>query len=145
LTEIARHEFGVLKPPPPRAQPCPLYRRERNRGRAALQRRVKRISHEPAASAAHRGLAPLRQGSLWHTALDAGHIWQARFYDFVVFTEAKRVEKLRYMHRNPVKRGLVLEPQQWHWSSYRHYAQAERGIVLINEERKAELRVRKIA
>jgi len=86
-----------------------------------------------------------RQGSLWHTALDAGHIWQARFYDFVVFAEAKRVEKLRYMHRNPVKRGLVLEPQQWDWSSYRHYAQGERGIVLVNEERKAELKVRKIA
>jgi hypothetical protein len=32
--------------------------------------------------------------------------------DFVVFTEKKKVEKLRYMHRNPVKRGLVLEPQQ---------------------------------
>ena len=64
---------------------------------------------------------------MWSTALDDGHIWQARFYDFVVFTEKKRVEKLRYMHRNPVKRGLVLEPQQWDWSSYRHYAGWERG------------------
>ena len=27
--------------------------------------------------------------------------WQARYYDFNVFTEDKRVEKLRYMHRNP--------------------------------------------
>ncbi len=33
--------------------------------------------------------------------------WQARFYDFNVWTTKKRVEKLRYMHRNPVKRGLV--------------------------------------
>jgi hypothetical protein len=31
-----------------------------------------------------------------------------RFYDFVVFSEKKRVEKLRYMHRNPVARRLVL-------------------------------------
>jgi putative transposase len=86
-----------------------------------------------------------RQGSLWNTALDRGHIWQARFYDFVVFTEKKRIEKLRYMHRNPVKRGLVLEPQQWVWSSYRHYADGERGIVLVNEEQKAVMKVRKIA
>ena len=87
-----------------------------------------------------------RQGSLWNRVCDGGHIWQARFYDFVVFTERKRVEKLRYMHRNPVKRGLVLEPQQqWDWSSYRHYAEGERGAVLVNEERKAELKVRKIA
>jgi putative transposase len=87
----------------------------------------------------------LREGSLWNAALDSGHIWQARFYDFVVFTDKKRVEKLRYMHRNPVKRGLVLEPQQWEWSSYRHYADGERGIVLVNEVQKAEMKVRKIA
>jgi putative transposase len=62
-----------------------------------------------------------------------------------VFTEKKRVEKLRYMHRNPVKRGLVLEPQQRSWSSYRHYADGERGVVLVNQERKAELKIRKVA
>ena len=92
-----------------------------------------------------RAAGDARQGSLWETACDGGHIWQARFYDFVVFTESKRVEKLRYMHRNPVTRGLVLEPGQWAWSSYRHYADGERGIVLVNEERKAELKVRKVA
>ena len=92
-----------------------------------------------------RAAHDLRQGSLWNTALDDGHIWQARFYDFVVFSEKKRVEKLCYMHRNPVKRGLVLEPQQWNWSSCRHYADGERGLVLVNEERKAELKVRKVA
>ena len=44
--------------------------------------------------------------------MEGGHIWQHRFYDFVVFTEKKRIEKLRYMHYNPVKRGLVLEAPQ---------------------------------
>jgi putative transposase len=73
------------------------------------------------------------------------HIWQHRFYDSVVFTEKKRVEKLRYMHRNPVKRGLVLGPQQWPWSSFCDYAEGRHGPVLVNEPRKAELRVRKIA
>jgi putative transposase len=43
--------------------------------------------------------------------LSQDHVWQRRFYDFVVWTKDKRVEKLRYMHRNPVKRGLVLEPE----------------------------------
>ncbi len=86
-----------------------------------------------------------RQGHLWSASLEAGHIWQRRFYDFVVFSERKRVEKLRYMHRNPVKRGLVLEPQRWAWSSFRHYADGERGAVLVNEAQKAELRVSKVA
>jgi len=55
------------------------------------------------------------------------------------------VQKLRYMHRNPVERGLVLAPEQWNWSSYRHYAAAEQGVVLVNEAQKAELQVCKIA
>ena len=87
----------------------------------------------------------LRQGTLWSTPLEAGHVWQRRFYDFVVFTDKKRVEKLRYMHRNPVKRGLMLEPQHWAWSSFRHYAYDEAGPVLADEPQKAEMRVRKIS
>ena len=62
-----------------------------------------------------------------------------------MFTERKGVEKLRYMHRNPVKRGQVLEPQQWAWSSFCDYAEGRRGPVLVNELRKAELRVRQLA
>ena len=46
--------------------------------------------------------------------------WQARYYDFNVWSQSKIREKLRYMHRNPVKRGLVEKPEDWHWSSYRH-------------------------
>ncbi len=57
--------------------------------------------------------------------------WQSRYYDFNVFTTAKRVEKLRYLHRNPVTRGLVAEPEDWPWSSYRHYATGEEGTVEI--------------
>ncbi len=84
-----------------------------------------------------------RQGGLdGAVALEEGHIWQHRFYDFVVFTERKRIEKLRYMHRNPVKRGLVLEPQQWAWSSFCDYAEGRNGPVLVNQHGRAELRVR---
>ena len=57
--------------------------------------------------------------------------WQARFYDFNVWTAKKRVEKLRYMHRNPVKRGLVESPEQWRWSSYRFYLLGEPGLVKV--------------
>jgi len=68
--------------------------------------------------------------------------WQVRFYDFVVWSKKKRVEKLRYIHRNPVKRGLVLEPEQWAWSSYRHYAFGERGIVVVDEAQPAVMKIR---
>ena len=100
---------------------------------------------------AHRLLRELRAkngaptDALWSTPIAVRHVWQRRFYDFVVFTNKKRVEKLRYMHRNPVQRGLVSQPEQWPWSSFRHYAYDECGRVLVNETRKAELQIRKIS
>ena len=74
--------------------------------------------------------------SLWSTALAVGYVWRRRFYDLVVFTESKRVEKLRSMHRNLVQRGLVPKPEDWLWSSFRHYACGEPGPVLVNETKK---------
>jgi putative transposase len=59
--------------------------------------------------------------------------WQARFYDFNVWTERKRIEKLRYIHRNPVERGLVASPEQWRWTSFRWYLCGEPGPVKIND------------
>jgi putative transposase len=62
------------------------------------------------------------------------HFWQARYYDFNVWTEKKRIEKLRYIHRNPVKRGLVEKAEDWPWSSFRHYLTGEIGVVGIDSE-----------
>jgi putative transposase len=59
------------------------------------------------------------------------HYWQTRYYDFNVFTHDKFVEKLRYIHRNPVTRGLVERPEDWPWSSFRHWSTGERGMVEI--------------
>jgi putative transposase len=57
--------------------------------------------------------------------------WQRRYYDFNVYTEEKRVEKLRYIHRNPVVRGLATNPEDWAWSSFNHCAAGEPGTVEI--------------
>jgi putative transposase len=48
-------------------------------------------------------------------------VWQRRFYPFNVYSEKKRLEKLDYMHNNPVVRGLVSSADQWRWSSFRFY------------------------
>jgi putative transposase len=60
--------------------------------------------------------------------------WQAHYYDFNVSAHAKFAEKLRYIHRNPVLRGLVAKPEDWRWSSYRHYQTGTRGAVEIESE-----------
>ncbi len=70
------------------------------------------------------------------------HIWQKRFYDFNVWTERKRIEKLRYIHRNPVTRGLVASPELWRWSSFRCYFLNEAGPVRVNEWGVLKMKIR---
>jgi len=68
--------------------------------------------------------------------------WQARYYDFNVYTEKKRVEKLRYIHRNPGTRGLVAAPDHWEWFSFAHYWTGDSGIVEIESHWTAARRER---
>jgi putative transposase len=41
------------------------------------------------------------------------------------------MEKLNYMHWNPVKRGLVEKPEDWPWSSVHYYQTGEQRRVKI--------------
>ena len=45
-------------------------------------------------------------------------VWQRRFYDFNVWSDKKRLEKLDYMHANPVHRKLVDSPEDCPRSSW---------------------------
>jgi putative transposase len=58
-----------------------------------------------------------------------GHFWQKRYYDRNIRSYSDFTEKLRYIHRNPVQRGLCEKPEDWPWSSFRHCALAELGMV----------------
>jgi putative transposase len=62
---------------------------------------------------------------------DRPQFWQRRYYDINVVTQTKLAEKLRYIHRNPVTRGLVDKPEDWPWSSYRHWLTGEESRVKI--------------
>ena len=75
----------------------------------------------------------------------SGRFWQSRFYDFNLWGQQKEVEKLKYMHRNPVVRGLVATPEDWRWSSYRSYAYGEAGLVRINDWTWWEEKIRRSA
>ena len=58
--------------------------------------------------------------------------WQRRFYDFNVWSLKKRVEKLHYMHMNPLKRKLVDHPKDWPWSSFSFYSNLKSGLIRVN-------------
>jgi len=65
---------------------------------------------------------------------DAEHFWQKRYYDFNIRNYPQFVEKLRYIHRNPVKAGLCERPEDWEWNSFRHCATGCEGRVEIESE-----------
>ncbi len=56
--------------------------------------------------------------------------WQPRYYDFNVWREGKLIEKLDYMHQNPVQRGLVTRPEDWMCSTL-HYSTGRECAVEI--------------
>ncbi len=87
-------------------------------------------------------LKSLKQGVSRRLIGDAEHFWQKRYYDFNVRNDSQFVEKLRYIHRNPVKAGLCERPEDWEWSSFRHYATGIVGTVEIESEWTARQRER---
>jgi hypothetical protein len=51
-----------------------------------------------------------------------GPIWQRSYFDFICRRTRDFSNKLDYIHQNPKAAGLVERPEDWRWSSYRHYA-----------------------
>jgi len=71
---------------------------------------------------------------LWQESSTTGlrSFWQRRFYDFNVWSRKKKIEKLNYMHLNPVKRGLVARPKDWRWSSYASYQRQPDALIEVD-------------
>ena len=60
--------------------------------------------------------------------------WQKRCYDHNCRTGGIVKEKIIYCHYNPVRAGLIRNPEEWEWSSYRWYLGDKSGIVQISED-----------
>lgn len=52
---------------------------------------------------------------------DGDRFWQPKYYVFEIYEQEKLMEKLQYMHENPVRAGLVAATTDWKWSSARWY------------------------
>lgn len=112
-------------------------------GYVIMPEHVHLLISEPERSTLSRVLQMLKQNT-GHMLrpVEGSPFWLPRYYDFNVWSEDKRVEKLRYMHRNPVKRGLVVRPEDWPWSSFRHYVSGIEGAVEIESQWTARKRER---
>ncbi len=72
-----------------------------------------------------KGLHRKEETRLPRHASASSPVWQAGYYDFNVYSPHKVIEKLEYIHNNPVRAGLVRSPCDWRFSSACHY---ERGV-----------------
>ena len=60
-------------------------------------------------------------------------------YYFRATSLEESIEKPKYIHRNPVKRKLVEKPEDWKWSSFRHYANGDDcGVEIESWRRRTE-------
>ncbi|MDZ7758111.1 REP-associated tyrosine transposase [Rhodohalobacter sp.] len=54
--------------------------------------------------------------------VDSVHqLWQEGFYPKQIFDDKMMIQKIEYIHNNPVKRGFVDQPEEWRYSSARNY------------------------
>jgi len=111
-------------------------------GYVAMPEHVHLLLSEPQRKTLAVALKSLKQGISRRLIGDAEHFWQHRYYDFNIRDYRQFLEKLRYIHRNPVMRGLCEHPEQWQWSSYNHYATGIVGRVEIESEWTANKRQR---
>ena len=56
-------------------------------------------------------------------------IWQRRFWEHLIQSEADYRKHIEYIHYNPVKHGLVTSAEAWPYSSFHHYV--KRGLYDI--------------
>lgn len=50
----------------------------------------------------------------------SGSLWEGRYKSSVVQAETYLLACMRYIELNPVRAGMVADPAQYRWSSYRH-------------------------
>jgi putative transposase len=111
-------------------------------GYVVMPEHVHLLVGEPDRATLATALKALKQGVSRRLIGDAEHFWQKRYYDFNVRDHQQFMEKLRYIHRNPVKSGLCECPEDWEWSSFRHYATGCEGRVKIESDWTARKRER---
>lgn len=62
-----------------------------------------------------------------------GHLFQGRFKSILVDDELYLKELIRYIHLNPIRAGLITDPQQYLWSSHRAYMELDEFVWLYKD------------
>jgi putative transposase len=106
-------------------------------GFVVMPEHVHLLLSEPERATLAQAIQSLKIASAKRTASSrkpGAPLWQKRYYDRNIRDHDEFVEKLDYIHENPVKRNLCAHPEDWGWSSCRHYATGEDCGVEIESE-----------
>jgi REP element-mobilizing transposase RayT len=60
------------------------------------------------------------------------HVWQEGYHPVLLYSEKWFVEKLNYIHNNPVEKGFVERPEYWKYSSARNYILEDDSLIKID-------------
>jgi len=67
------------------------------------------------------------------TGRSQNKVWQDSFWDKIIFSGKMLRQKLNYIHRNPVRAGLVETVDAYPYSSYRNYMEDDDSLILIDK------------
>lgn len=62
-------------------------------------------------------------------------VWQEGYYETLMRDEKDVINRLNYMHNNPVRKGLVKSPDEYEFSSYHQYYGVNREKIQIPIDR----------
>jgi putative transposase len=71
------------------------------------------------------------QWANWYRS-ERSHLFEGRFGAVLVETESHALEAHRYIALNPVRAGLVRDPEEWPWSSFRATLGLQRPLQLLD-------------
>ena len=61
-----------------------------------------------------------------------GPLWEGKFKNVLVKTDEQLSHLVRYVHLNPAVAGIVKDPEEWAYSSYRDYLEGGKNIQTIS-------------
>ena len=146
ITFSCFHRLPFLEAPEPKETFEAVLEQTRARHQARIYAYVLMPEHvhllinEPPLILLAQFLKALKQITSRELRGDRRQFWLERYFDSSVRGEAARSEVIRYIHRNPVNRGLVASPERYRWSSFNHYATGIPGVVEIESEWTARTR-----
>lgn len=67
-----------------------------------------------------------------HKKESSHQVWQESYHPKEILTDDMLEQKIDYIHFNPVKRGMVTEPEHWRYSSAGFYYTGAEGLIKID-------------